>query len=212
MKSKRKFPYARSVLRVAVRSAIVLRRMARSTLKMAVAGTVALLGLSSAEATTTNSNRVDVTLQANVAESLAIAVANPAIAFGVVTPGANNTAPVGQALAITSTWILSAGETVKLYAYFDSATTALTGTLLGDHIPTSAVTASFNGGANQTFTQTSPFTAGSTATTLYSVAITAANAITAARADSLALALNLTGVSLHADIYTGTMHLQAQAL
>ncbi len=208
MKSKRKFPHARSVLQAVSTS----RRFAKHAFKVALAAVLAVLGLNDASAATTNSNRVDVTLQANVVESLAIVVANPAIVFGVVTPGANNAAPVGQALAITSTWILSAGETVKLYAYFDSATTALTGALLGDKIPSSAVTASFNSGATQTFTQTSPFTAGSTATILYSVPITAANATTVARADSLALALNLSGVSLHADTYTGTMHLQAQAL
>lgn len=160
----------------------------------------------------TNANKVDIALQASVVEALAIVVANPAVAFGVVTPGVRNAAPLSQALAITSTWLLSAGETVKLYAYFDSASSAMTGTLLGDVIPTSAVTAAFNGGSTQSFTQTSPFTASATAINLYAVAITSGNSITTARLDSLALALNLTGITLHADTYVGVMHIQAQAL
>ena len=171
-----------------------------------------LAGCLTASASAQNSNRVDVTLQATIVSSLTLAVVNPVVAFGVVIPGTTNAAPLGQALAITSTWLLSAGQTVKLYAYFDTASSAMTGLTLGDSIPTSAVVASFNGGATQTFTQISPFTSAATATTLYSVPITSSNALTAARLDSLALTLNLTGMSLHPDTYTGTMHLQAQAL
>ncbi len=166
----------------------------------------------SAQATTTTSNRVDVALQATVVESLSIVVANPAVAFGIVTPGTRNTPALGQTIAITSAWTLGVGETVKLYAYFDSASSAMTGTLLGDIIPTAAFTGSFNGGAYQSFTQSSPFTAGSTALNLYSVGITTANSLLTARQDSLALAMNLTGISLHPDTYVGVMHIQAQAL
>lgn len=178
-----------------------------------VAGACLLWAASSpAFASAQNSNRVDITLQATVATSITLAVANPVVAFGVVTPGTTNVAPAAQALAITSTWLLNSGQTVKLYAYFDTASTAMTGAVLGDSIPTSAVVASFNGGAAQTFSQSSPFSSGATATTLYSVPITSSNAVTTARLDSLALTLNLTGVTLHPDTYAGTMHLQAQAL
>lgn len=162
---------------------------------------------------TTNTNRVDVTLQASVLESISLVVLNPVIAFGVVTPGsATNAAPLNQALSITTAWTLSAGETTKLYAYFDSASSAMTGLLLGDSIPTSSVIASLNGGSAQSFTQTSPFTTGATALQLYSVGINAGNALLTGRTDSLALTLNLSGISLHPDTYTGIMHLQAQVL
>lgn len=160
----------------------------------------------------TNSNRVDIGLTAVVPNTLALVIVSTGVVFGNVTSGLVNLAPVTQNVAITSTWVLNAGQTVKLYAYFDSATAAMTGTLLGDTVPSSAITGSLNSGASQTFTQSSPFSAASTAATLYTVAITSSNAITAARLDSLALSLNLTGLSLHADTYTGTMHIQAQAL
>jgi hypothetical protein len=158
----------------------------------------------------TNSNKVDVALTALIIQSLSLVVALPTIAFGTVTPGASNAGVLP--VSIISAWNLGSGQTVKLYAFFDSASTAMTGTLTGQLIPTSAVKASFNGGATQTFTTTSPFTAGSTAMTLYTVPITAANLI-ATRTDSLALTLDLTSLnSLPTDAYTGTMHLQAQAL
>jgi hypothetical protein len=200
-------------IRWSVSARAAMRRWLRIRITAIAAGVCLLwAGCITASASAQNSNRIDVTLQATVLNSLTLAVVNPVVAFGVVIPGTTNAAPLGQALAITSTWLLSAGQTVKLYAYFDTASSALTGLTQGDNIPTSAVIASFNGGATQTFTQTSPFTSGATATTLYSVPITASNAITAARLDSLALTLNLTGITLHPDTYTGTMHLQAQAL
>lgn len=165
-----------------------------------------------AQAAAVNSNRVDVALAATVLQSITVTVPNVAVAFGTVTPGTTNAAPLGQNLAITTVWNLNAGQTVKLYAYFDNAASALTGTLFGDLIPTSEVSATFNGGSVQGFTSASPFTTGSTAMGLYSVPVSLSNA-TATRTDSLALTLNLTNhTTLKADAYTGTLHLQAQAL
>lgn len=159
-----------------------------------------------------NSNRVDVTLSATVMQSITVTLPNVAVAFGVVTPGTTNAAPLGQNLAITTAWNLNPGQTVKLYAYFDNAASALTGTLYGDLIPTSEVSATFNGGSVQGFTSVSPFTTGSTAMTLYSVPVTLSNT-TNTRTDSLAMTLNLTNhTTLKADAYTGTLHVQAQAL
>jgi len=157
-----------------------------------------------------NSNKVDVTLTATILQSLSLVVALPTVAFGNVNPGTAN--PGALPLSIVSSWNLGAGQTVKLYAYFDSASTGLTGNLTGQLIPTSAMKASFNGGATQSFTAASPFTTGNTAMTLYSVPITASNLVNL-RTDSLAMTLDLTSISsLPTDVYTGTMHLQAQAL
>ena len=164
-----------------------------------------------AQATTVTGSRVDVTLQATVLNSLTTTIAVPAVAFGTVTPGTTNAAPLAQAISVVSAWNLGVGSTVRMYAYFDNAGSAMTGTLTGTLIPTSALTAAVNGGATQTFTSASPFTSGATATTVYSVPITAANAV-GTRTDSVALTMNLTGISLMADTYTGTLHLQAQAL
>lgn len=176
-----------------------------------VAGCVGLLLCGTMDASTVTSPRVDVTLQATVLNSITITVANPAVAFGVVTPGVTNAAPVAQALSIVSAWNLGAGVSIKLYAYFDSASVALTGTSAGFLIPTSAVTGTVDGGSPQAFTSTSPFTTGATAMQLFTVPITTSNLVSS-RTDTLALTLNLSGLNPTADTYTGTMHLQAQAL
>ena len=158
----------------------------------------------------TNSNKVDISLTANVSQSLTLVVATPTVAFGTVVPGAPNVGLLP--LSIVSSWNLGTGLTLKLYAYFDSASTAMTGTATGDLIPTSAMKASLNGGSTLTFTSASPFTSGNTAATLYSVPITNSNVMNT-RTDALALTLDLTGISARpTDAYTGTMHLQAQAL
>ena len=184
----------------------------RKTVAAGVASVLLLTCPCASQASAVNSNRVDVTLQATVLQSLTLLVANPAIAFGAVTPGTTNAAPLGQAVAITTSWNLTAGATVKLYAYFDSASTAMTGALLGDIVPTSSMVATFNGGSNLSFNQASPFTSGSTALQLYSVPITSGNTLMVARVDNLGLSLNLAGVSLRPDTYAGVMHLQAQVL
>ncbi len=164
-----------------------------------------------ADASTVTSPRVDVSLQATVLNSLTIVVANPAVIFGVVTPGVVNAAPVGQALSVLSTWNLSPGVTIRLYAFFDGAANALTGSLNGGLIPTSAVTAVIDSGSPQSFNATSPFTTAATAMQLFAQSVTVANEVSS-RSDTMAMTLNLTGLNLQADTYLGTMHLQAQAL
>jgi hypothetical protein len=172
---------------------------------------LAAMGTSTASADTTTSNKVDVALTAQVLQTLTLVVAVPTVAFGVVTPGQSNTAPLGQAVSVVSAWSLASGVTMKLYAYFDTASSAMTGTLTGTLVPTSAFTGSVNGGAQASFTQTNPFGGAALALQMYSVGITAANLI-GARTDTLALTMNLTGISLVSDTYSGTMHVQAQAL
>ena len=173
-------------------------------------GLAALWTSNPLQAATVTSPRVDVALHAIILTSITVAVANPAIEFGVVTPGNTKPAPA-QAQSVVTTWNLNAGVTLKLYAYFDSAANAMTGTLSGDMIPVSAFTATVNGGSPQGFTATSPFTAAATALPLYSVPISSVNAV-ATRTDALSLTMNLTGLTPQADTYLGTMHLQAQAL
>ncbi len=181
------------------------------SIRSACAGFVALLSCVPLHAATVTSPRVDVTLQALVLNSITLTVANPAVAFGVVTPGVTNVAPVAQALSIVTAWNLGAGVSLKLYAYFDSASVALTGAGTGFLIPTSAMTGTMNGGSPQSFTASSPFTSGSTAMQMYTQAVTSSNLVSS-RTDSLVLTMNLSGLNPEADTYTGTMHLQAQAL
>ncbi len=166
--------------------------------------------LVNAQATTYTSTKVDVALTAIIANGLTTTIAVPTVAFGVITAGTANTAPLAQAISVISAWNLGVGQTVKMYAFFDSASAAMTGTLSGQLVPTSAVSASVNGGAAQSFTSASPFTSGSTSATVYSVLISAANAVTT-RTDSITLTITPSS-SLMADTYTGTLHFQAQAI
>jgi len=183
-------------------------------IKKAAAGVLAVaLGVAAPMAqAATNSNKVDVLLSAQVLTSLTIVVANPAVLFGVVTPGASNAAPLGQAVAVVTAWTLAAGNTVKLYAYFDTASAAMTGTLTGANIPTSTFTGSVNGGAAQPFTSANPFGGPALALPMWSQTLTSLTAV-GTRTDSIALTMDLTGqTSLPSDNYLGTMHIQAQAL
>jgi hypothetical protein len=133
--------------------------------------------LTHAQATTYTSTKVDVALTATVANGLSTTIAVPTVLFGVVATGTANAAPLAQAISVVSTWNLGVGQTVKMYAFFDSASAAMTGTLNGQMIPTSALSASVNGGSAQSFTSASPFTSGSTSATIYSVLISTANAV-----------------------------------
>lgn len=163
-----------------------------------------------ANAAATNSNKVDVSLSGTVLQFVTLTCALPTVLFGTVTPGSTNTATLP--LSLISAWNLGSGQTLTVYAYFDSATTAMTGTVTGQLLPTSTMKGSVNGGALQGFTSASPFTSGSTAMAMFTVPITVANLVST-RTDSLAMTLDLTSfASIPADVYTGTMHLQAQAL
>ena len=181
------------------------------SIRFVLAGYAALLSCVTLNAATVTSPRVDVALQALILNSITLTVVAPAVAFGVVTPGVTNAAPLAQAVSIVTAWNLGAGVSLKLYAYFDSSTDALTGTTTGSLIPTSAMTGTVNGGSPQGFTATSPFTAGATAMQLYTQAVTSSNLVST-RTDALALTMNLTGLNPQADSYVGVMHLQAQAL
>lgn len=184
--------------------------MIRRTFLSSLALAACLIPYTAQADASTSSNKVDVTLSGTVLQFVTLTCAVPTVLFGTLTPGASNTATLP--LSVVSAWNLGSGQTLTVYAYFDSATTAMTGTATGQLLPTSLMKGSVNGGASQSFSSSSPFTTGNTAMSMFSVPITAANLVSS-RTDSLAMTLDLTTrSSLPADVYTGTMHLQAQAL
>src|SRR3984957_9434316 len=105
-----------------------------------------------------NSNTASVALRATLGESLTVAATPSAVAIPLVSGGtAAGTSPV----AITTTWVLSAGRTaVTLVGYFASATVALTdGAATPDNIPASEVLGQMTTGTPTSFTaftQTTP--------------------------------------------------------
>lgn len=154
------------------------------------------------------SNIANVNLNASLSSSITVIAAPGLVNFALVRNGvANGNAPV----SITTSWTLPILiGTVTEYAYFSSATAALSDGA-SDNIPSASVSASANGGAYTAFTGTSPFAAGSSVT-LFSQFIVILLNSTSARTDTLNLRIDTTGLNLPAGTYTGVLHIQAQAI
>lgn len=162
-----------------------------------------------------SSNTATVALSANLPESLTISVSPSTINFGTLTPNSTNNAPT--ALSITTTWtVASTRANVYLNAWFATPTQAMAGvTTSTDAIPSSAVFGSVNSGTYTAFTGSpaTGITAGEAGGTLnlFTVALSGTNRYVQ-RTDTLGLQINLTGVQVPADSYTGTLNIEAQAL
>ncbi len=168
-----------------------------------------------------NSNTVDVTLQATLNETLTLTLnSGNSQSIASITPAAVNTFSGGPA-SVKTAWVLKPGRTaVALYAYFNSAASAMTHTDTNNtvDIPSGAIKAQLNGaGAYNALSNTTPFGANGAGLQLFSTNITGTNR-NANRTDTIALELDLTGTvngqdmtQLPADVYNGTLHIQAQA-
>jgi hypothetical protein len=164
-----------------------------------------------------NSNTATVALTATLGESLTVAATPSAVTFALVSGGtATGSAPV----AMTTSWIMKGSRsTVTLTGYFSSATAALTGTGSSPAtIPTSEVLGQVTTGTPTAFTAftQSPGTGGvgvsGASLVLLTQAISGTNRASS-RSDNLNLEINLTSQpQLPADVYSGTLNLQAQAL
>jgi hypothetical protein len=153
-----------------------------------------------------NSNQVNVTLNATLAESLTVSSSAGTLTVPIVP---NGTGAASPALTITSTWALAKTRTsVKLFAYFASAAAALSDGA-GDNIPSANVLGSVNAGAYGPFTNVGAFTNNS----IQMFSLTGGTlTFNGTRNDTLNLEINTTGLGLPAAAYTGTLSLQAQAL
>jgi hypothetical protein len=173
--------------------------------------TLALL-LASVPAAGLDSNVGNVSLNAALAESLSVNVTSgSSLTFNI----ANNAISNAGTATISTSWNLNPGLTsdVKLYGYFDTPAAALTDGG-GNDIASSKVEGRMTTGTPTTFTafsQTNPLGPAGGSLLLFSEAITGANKIKT-RSDNLELQINLTGVTLPAGSYVGTLRIQAQAL
>jgi hypothetical protein len=178
-------------------------RMTAIALGLALATTMA-----SAQAL--NSGAQTINLNATLAESLTLSLSANAVNFTLAAGSATNAGSTN--ITATTTWVLKPGRTaVGVYAYFASATTALTdGT---NNIPSSAFFISDNAGPSTALTSTVAYGAANAGFQLANVAITGANK-SASRTDNMAFNINLSGGTLPqlpASTYTGTLNIQAQA-
>src|SRR5437763_1831474 len=176
---------------------------------------MALTVMSTAAPAQINSNIGQVTLNAQLNESLTVTVNSGALITFNLAP--NTAANAGNTTSsITTAWVLKPGRTsVAVWAYFGSAAVALLHQTAGNptDIPSSAVGLKVNGAAAfSPMTVVSPFNAAASGLQIGpSISITGLNK-NSSRTDTLAYNIDTTAVpQLASDTYIGTMNIEAQA-
>jgi heme/copper-type cytochrome/quinol oxidase subunit 3 len=174
----------------------------------AMAGLAMTASIASAQL---NSGAQTIALNANLAESLTLTLSANTVNFTLAAGSATNAGSAG--VTATTAWTLAPGRTsVGVYAYFTSATAALTDGA-GDNIPSSAFYIADNAGTSTPLTNTVAYGAANAGLKLATVAITGANR-SSSRTDAMTFNINLSGGTLPqlpANTYTGTLNIQAQA-
>jgi hypothetical protein len=174
--------------------------------------TVAALALFSGSAAFGQLNSgqsTDLGLNADLSESLTVTLDQSTVSF-TLTAGSESI-PGSTAVNAGVAWVLDPGRTaVKLYAYFDSPTAALTNTTNSSYvIPSSAVSAAVSGSSIGSFTNSTPF-GGLTGVVISDTPIT--TNLVGSTSSAVTLNINLSELTtLPAGSYTGTLHFQAQA-
>lgn len=142
--------------------------------------------------------------------SVSISASPGTVSFNLVNGG---TSDGSSAVSVNTSWLLLLGTSINVFAYFNTPTAALSGPA---NIPSSRVYGQVPGGvptAFTPFTQTNalgPAGGGLLLVTIPSGLISLN--LPGSRAASLSLRIDLTGASLPAGTYTGTLVVQAQAL
>ena len=181
-------------------------------LKAATVLSMLLLGMTVAASAQKNSNVSNITMSANLSESVSVSLSGSSVNFTLTSGSASN--PGNTTISATTSWVLQPGRTgVKLLAYFDSSTIALAHTDPANtsDIPSSAVELGVNGGALTSVSSTVAFGAANAGLQLFSQSITGTNK-NSSRTDTLSFNINLGSLAqLPSDTYNGTLHIQAQA-
>lgn len=142
-----------------------------------------------------------------MAESLTVTLSANAVSFTLREGSATNAG--NTAITAITTWSFNQTMTLSVYAYFSSATSALTDGS-GDNIPSSAFQISDNGGAFNALNNTVPFGGPNAGLSLAHVLI---GSRTGTRIDTMNFNINLSTVpNLPAGTYSGTLNIQAQAI
>jgi hypothetical protein len=174
--------------------------------------TVAALALFTASAAFGQLNSgqsTDLNLNAQLDESLTVTLDQSTIHFTLVSGSDSNPGSTGVNAGVS--WVLNSGRTaVKLYAYFDSPTAALTNSTNSTYvIPSSAVFATVGGSSVGSFTSSTPF-GGLTGVVISNTTIT--TNLVGSTSSAVTLNIDLSSLpTLSAGSYTGTLHFQAQA-
>ncbi len=167
------------------------------------------LATTMASAQVLNSGAQTIALNAKLAESLTLSLSANAVNFTLAAGSANN--PGSTPITATTTWTLQPGRTaVGVYAYFTSATAALTDGA-GDNIPSSAFFIADNTNPSTALTGSAPWGATGAGLQMANVSITGTNR-SSSRTDAMTFNINLSSLpQLPAATYLGTLNIQAQA-
>jgi hypothetical protein len=157
-----------------------------------------------------NSGASTISLQAVLSQSVSITLSANAVNFNLTAGSSSN--PGSTSITATTTWTLKPSvNSLKLYAFFSSSTSALSDGA-GNNIPSGDFQVSDNGGAFAALTNTVPFGGASAGLMLSSTPILGNNK-TGSRTDAMNFNINLAPLpNLPAGTYTGTLTIQAQAL
>jgi hypothetical protein len=179
---------------------------------IAIATLALIMGFSSlAPAQALDSGAKAIALNATLNESLTLNLSASSVNFALAAGNASNAGSAN--VTATTKWVLKPGRTaVAVYAYFTSATVALTDGG-GNNIPASAFSIADNSGAATALTAVTPYNAGASGLRLENVTITGTNKSSQVT-DNMAFNIDLSGGTLPqlpAGTYTGTLNIQAQA-
>jgi hypothetical protein len=144
--------------------------------------------------------------------SLTVTASSTSVSFSLVAQG-TATASSAINISVGAASATATTTTVNVYGFFASATSALTGEHSGAVIPSSAVLGKTTNGLLTSFTpftQSAPFGGAGAGVKLVSDPVTFIVGDITDIPFSLNLEINLAGHVLPADIYTGTLMIQAQ--
>lgn len=156
-----------------------------------------------------NSGAQTITLNAVLLDGISVNLSGNSVNFTLAAGSPTNAGSTG--ITATTNWNTKAGRNITVYAYFASATTALSDGF-GDRIPSSDFSLSDNGGAYATLTNTVAFGGAGAGLQLYTVKVTGTTK-KGSHADAMLFNINLSTIpQLPAGTYTGTLNIQAQAI
>ncbi len=156
-----------------------------------------------------NSTAQTITLNATLSDSISVNLSGNAVSFTLSAGSATNAGSTG--VTATTAWISKPGKNLSVYAYFSSASAALTDGA-GDNIPSANFQISNNGGAYTPLNSSVAFGAASAGMQLFTVKITGTNK-TGNHADNMLFNIDLSTLpQLPAGTYAGTLNIQAQVI
>ena len=148
---------------------------------------------------------------ATAQESLGVSLTPASVSFSLSAGSATNAGSVP--VAVTVSWLVTPiRSSISVYGYFTNAAAGLAHSSAANpvDIPSSRVEVSVNGGGYVPFNQTVPFGAAGAGRRLAQQAVTLLNLV-GQRTDTLQLNINLSGYTLPADTYTGSLRIRVQA-